>query len=199
MAIMKTLEDQALVSLYLSGEEKAFEILLVRHKSKVFRFIYLKLKDRDLANDIFQETFVKVINTLHLGNYNEEGKFLPWVMRIAHNLVIDHFRRVSKVKMINENSSNIEGFNIFSVLKSEDDHVLCAMSKSELHHQLIELIDHLPESQQDIIRMRLFQELSFKDISEKENISINTALGRMRYALMNLRKLIDKHNIVVDI
>lgn len=196
---IKTMDDQQLVCAYLEGNNKAFETLLMRHKNKIHRFIYMKVKNQDLTEDIFQETFVKIINTLKLGNYNEEGKFLPWAMRIAHNLVIDHFRKSSKVRMVSESSSKSEDFSIFSVLHSGDDNTLQAMSRTELETQMVELIDYLPDTQQEIIRMRIFQNLSFKDIAELEGISINTALGRMRYALMNLRKLIDKHQLTVDI
>lgn len=196
---IKLMDDQELLSAYLAGNNAAFETLLLRHKNKIFRFIYLKVKNQDLANDIFQDTFVKIINTLQLGNYNEEGKFLPWAMRIAHNLVIDHFRKNSKVKLISESSSSKEDFSIFNILSTEEANSLQRISKTELENQMLSLIDYLPESQQEIIRMRIFQDLSFKDIAEMENISINTALGRMRYALMNLRKLIEKHNLTVEI
>jgi RNA polymerase sigma-70 factor (ECF subfamily) len=196
---MKTMDDHQLVTAYLSGNNKAFETLLMRHKQKIYRFIYLKIKSQELADDIFQETFVKIIQTLQLGNYNEEGKFLPWAMRIAHNLVIDHFRKASKVRMLSETSSRNEDFSIFSVLSNGDENQLQSMSRGELETQMVELIDYLPESQQEIIRMRIFQNLSFKDIADMEGISINTALGRMRYALMNLRKLIEKHQLVTDI
>ena len=197
--IMKRLDDRELVSLYIDGNEKAFEQLLMRHKEKMFRFIYLKVRDRDLAEDLFQETFVKIINTLKLGAYNEEGKFLPWAMRIAHNLVIDHFRRSSKVRMISESSSLKDDFNIFSVLASDSKNVQEQLVYDELEQQMVELIEYLPENQKDILKMRIFQDLSFKDIAEMEDISINTALGRMRYALINLRKLIEKHQLVTDI
>ena len=193
--IMKRLDDRELVSLYINGEEKAFEQLLLRHKERIYRFIYLKVKDRALADDLFQETFVKIINTLKLGSYNEEGKFLPWAMRIAHNLVIDHFRRSSKVRMISESSSLKEDFNIFSVLSCETKNVQEQIVYDELENQMVDLIEYLPQSQKDILKMRIFQDLSFKDIAEMEDISINTALGRMRYALINLRKHIEKHNI----
>jgi RNA polymerase sigma-70 factor (ECF subfamily) len=196
---MKRLDDRELVSLYIDGNEKAFEQLLMRHKEKMFRFIYLKVRDRDLAEDLFQETFVKVINTLKLGAYNEEGKFLPWAMRIAHNLVIDHFRRSSKVRMISESSSLKDDFNIFSVLANDSKNVQEQWIYDELEQQMVELIEHLPENQKDILKMRIFQDLSFKDIAEMEDISINTALGRMRYALINLRKLIEKHQLVTEI
>jgi RNA polymerase sigma-70 factor (ECF subfamily) len=196
---MKRLDDRELVSLYINGNEKAFEQLLMRHKEKMFRFIYLKVRDRDLAEDLFQETFVKIINTLKLGAYNEEGKFLPWAMRIAHNLVIDHFRRSSKVRMISESSSLKDDFNIFSVLANDSKNVQEQWIYDELEQQMVELIEHLPENQKDILKMRIFQDLSFKDIAEMEDISINTALGRMRYALINLRKLIEKHQLVTEI
>jgi RNA polymerase sigma-70 factor (ECF subfamily) len=197
--IMKRLDDHELVSLYINGEEKAFEELLLRHKDKIYRFIYLKVKDKALSDDLFQETFVKIINTLKLGSYNEEGKFLPWSMRIAHNLVIDHFRRSNKVRMISESSSLKENFNIFSVLSCETKNVEEQLMHDELEHQMVDLIDYLPQSQKDILKMRIFQDLSFKDIAEMEDISINTALGRMRYALINLRKLIEKHELVTEI
>ncbi len=196
---MKTMDDQQLIAIYLTGDNKAFETLLLRHKNRIFHFILMKIKDRELADDIFQETFVKIINTLQLGKYNEEGKFLPWAMRIAHNLIIDHFRKTSKVRMISESSSFSDDYSIFNVLSTGEENTLETMTRTELETQMVDLIDHLPETQREIIQMRIFQDLSFKDIAEMENISINTALGRMRYALMNLRKLIDKHQLVIDI
>ena len=196
--INKQTEDRDLILAYVKGNEKAFEILVMRHKNKIHRFIYMKLRDQDLTEDIFQETFIKVINTIKLGSYNEEGKFLPWAMRIAHNLVIDHFRRTARVKMISESSSKTSDFNIFSVLKIEDDSIEQTMMKGELASQMVELVEFLPANQREVLKMRLFQDLSFQDISEKENISINTALGRMRYALINLRKLIEKHELVIE-
>jgi RNA polymerase sigma-70 factor (ECF subfamily) len=192
-------DDHQLVKQYIDGDEQAFEILLLRHKDRIFRSIYNKLRDYDLAEDIFQEAFIKIIQTLKLGNYNEEGKFLPWAMRIAQNLVIDHFRKSGRVRMINENSSRSEEFTIFSVLKQEDPNFLEAVSKSELENQMLQLLDYLPESQKEIIEKRIFQDLSFKEIADAEGISINTALGRMRYALINMRKMIEKHQLVTDI
>jgi RNA polymerase sigma-70 factor (ECF subfamily) len=196
---MKCLDDRELVFLYINGEEKAFEHLLMRHKEKIYRLIYLKVKDKALADDLFQETFVKIINTLKLGSYNEEGKFLPWAMRIAHNLVIDHFRRSNKVRMISESSSQRDDFNIFSVLSCETKNVQEQITYDELENQMVDLIEYLPKSQKDILKMRIFQDLSFKDIAEMEDISINTALGRMRYALINMRKLIEKYQLVTEI
>lgn len=196
---MRHLDDQQLVSLYTNGKEQAFEVLLLRHKDKIFRSVYNKVRDRELAEDIFQETFVKIINTLKLGNYNEEGKFLPWAMRIAQNLVIDHFRKSGRMRMIGERNSRNEEFSIFSVLKLEDANIEQSITREELEQQMISLIDYLPESQRDIIMKRIFQDLSFKEIADMEDISINTALGRMRYALINLRKMIEKHQLVTDI
>jgi len=197
--LVKRCDDSDLVSSYLMGNEKAFEELLYRHKDKIYRFIYLKVRKQEIAEDIFQETFVKVINTLKLGAYNEEGKFLPWAMRIAHNLVIDYFRKVNKVRMISESSSKHEDFTVFSTLSVQDKNIQEEICHIELQGQMVDLINYLPESQRDILVMRLYQEMSFKDIAEKENISINTALGRMRYALINMRKLIDKHELVTTI
>lgn len=194
----KLMDDRELISAYIKGNEQAFKALLMRHKSKIYRFIVMKVNDRELADDIFQETFIKIINTLKLGAYNEEGKFLPWAMRIAHNLIIDHFRKVGKVTLISESSSLKADYTIFNTLKAGDDNAEEHITRSELHNQMVELIEHLPDVQRDILKMRLFQDLSFKDIAEKEDISINTALGRMRYALINLRKLIEKHQLVVD-
>lgn len=190
------LEDRALVSQYLTGNEKAFETLLMRHKDRIYNYIFMKIRDHAKSQDIFQDTFIKVVKTLKKGKYNEEGKFLPWAMRIAHNLMIDYFRKANKVRMISESSSKTDDFNIFSVLELKDDNVEDSITKGELEQQMVELIDHLPDAQRDILRMRIFKEMSFKDIAEKEDVSINTALGRMRYALINMRKLIEKHNLV---
>ncbi len=193
---MNKFEDRELVSAYLDGNEKAFETLLLRHKDKVYRFIYMKVRDGALAEDIFQDTFIKVVRTLKGGSYNEEGKFLPWAMRIAHNLIIDYFRKKNKVRLISESSSMRDDYNVFHTIDNDEKNVEETMSQTELEEQMVELIDYLPESQRDILRKRIFKEMSFKDIAEEEDISINTALGRMRYALINLRKLIDKHNMV---
>ena len=196
---LSKLEDKALVSTYISGNEKAFEILLTRHKSRVFNYINMKIRDHALSQDIFQETFIKVVRTLKKGTYNEEGKFIPWVMRIAHNLMIDHFRKANKVRMVSESSSRSEDFTIFNVLQVEDDNVKDIIIHDELVDQMVDLIEYLPEAQKNMLKMRIFKEMSFKDIAYKEDISINTALGRMRYALINIRKLIDKHNILTPL
>lgn len=191
--------DSELISRYRAGDEKAFEILLLRHKDKIYRFIYLKLKDASLANDVFQDTFIKVVNTIKAGSYNEEGKFLPWAMRIAHNLVIDHFRKTAKVRMVSESSSLNDDYNIFHTISEKNKNVQEEMMFDELKDQMLTLVKHLPENQKEMIQLRIFQDLSFKEIAEMKDISINTALGRMRYALMNIRKLVEKHQMVVDL
>lgn len=193
------MEDRELITLYIKGEEKAFEVLLNRHKNRIFNHILVKVRDHSTAQDLFQETFIKIVNTLKKGNYNEEGKFLPWAMRIAHNLTIDYFRKNNKVKLISESSSRNEDFTIFNLLKAEDANVEDEMMYNELVKQMTELVEHLPETQRDILNMRIFKGMSFKSIALKEDVSINTALGRMRYALINLRKLIEKHNLVTPL
>jgi RNA polymerase sigma-70 factor (ECF subfamily) len=196
--LVQRMEDRDLITAYVNGNDVAFEELLMRHKDKIYRFIYLKVRKQEIAEDIFQETFVKVINTLKLGNYNEEGKFLPWAMRIAHNLVIDYFRKTNRVRLISESSSKRDDYTIFHTIATEDKNVQEEWCSGELENQMVELIEHLPQTQRDILKMRLYKEMSFKDIADLENISINTALGRMRYALINLRKLIEKHQLVTD-
>ncbi len=191
-------DDRTLITKYISGEEKAFEVLLLRHKDRIYRSIQMKVRDEALANDLFQDAFIKIINTLKAGNYNEEGKFLPWALRIAQNLVIDHFRKSNKVKMISESSSLKDDYNILHTLKLEEGTIEQQIGRDELEGQVVELIDHLPESQREILKLRIYNDMSFKDIAELYDISINTALGRMRYALINLRKLMEKYNVVTE-
>jgi len=192
-------EDHVLINEYISGNEKAFEALLMRHKDRVHRFILMKLKDADLTEDIFQETFIKVINTLKKGNYNEEGKFLPWALRIAHNLIIDYFRKANRVRFVSETTYKDSDFNIFDVLSDQSLNIEQLIIKDELETQMVDLVRFLPKSQRDVLEMRIFQELSFQDIADQEGISINTALGRMRYALMNMRKLIQEHQLMIEV
>ena len=194
-----TLTDQELIRAYLQGDEKSFEILLNRNKDRVFGYILSKIKNYDLANDIFQDVFIKVVRTLKKGTYNEEGKFLPWVLTIAHNLVIDHFRRDKKMPTISETSFANEDFDIFSVLKLTDKNAEDKLIKSQMESELVGLIDLLPNDQRDVLHKRIFKEMSFKDIAEIKDISINTALGRMRYALINLRKIIEQKEICLHI
>ena len=195
---LKNLADQELISLYLSGNEGAFAQLLKRHKDRLFRYINSKVRDADLANDIFQDAFMKVIMTMKSGNYNEEGKFLPWLMRISHNLIIDHFRKTNKVRFLSESRTLNEEFTIFHKLSTDEKNYLEERCETELESQMLGLLDHLPAMQREIIQMRIFQDMSFKEIAEMEDVSINTALGRMRYALINMRKLIDSNNIVME-
>jgi RNA polymerase sigma-70 factor (ECF subfamily) len=195
---LQILADQELISLYLSGNEGAFAQLLKRHKDRLFRYINSKVRDADLANDIFQDAFMKVIMTMKSGNYNEEGKFLPWLMRISHNLIIDHFRKTNKVRFLSESRTLNEEFTIFHKLSSDEKNYLEERCETELESQMLGLLDHLPAMQREIIQMRIFQDMSFKEIAEMEDVSINTALGRMRYALINMRKLIDSNKIVMD-
>ncbi|MBU2951979.1 sigma-70 family RNA polymerase sigma factor [Tamlana agarivorans] len=185
--------DATLVSNYIKGDEKALETLIVRHKQKIYSFIYSKVYDRDVAEDIFQDTFIKVIRTLKRGAYNEEGKFLPWVMRISHNLVIDFFRKSNRMPKF-DNSGE---FSIFSVLSDSSLNAEKTIIKEQVENDVRRLVDKLPEDQREVLLLRIYNDMSFKEISDKTGVSINTALGRMRYALINLRKIIDKHNIVL--
>ncbi len=185
--------DASLVREYLKGNENSLSILITRHQSRIYSFIYSKVYDKDVAEDVFQDTFIKVINTLKRGKYNEEGKFLPWVMRIAHNLVIDHFRKNKRMPMF-ENKGD---FNIFSVLCDGDLNIEKQIIKDQIELDVQELIKELPEDQLEVLTMRIYKDMSFKEISERTGVSINTALGRMRYALINLRKIIEKHNLIL--
>jgi len=188
---VQNFSDQQLVSAFLSGDSLSIERLIIRHKDKVFRFILSKVKDVDLANDIFQEVFIKVINKLREGRYNEEGKFISWVMRISHNMVIDHFRKEARVKMIRPNDE----YDIFNTLGEEADSTEDDMVRAQVFKELKVLIEYLSDEQREVLEMRYYAGMTFKEISEECDISINTALGRMRYALMNLRKLQEKHQI----
>lgn len=185
--------DSKLVSDYINGNEISLEILIKRHQQRLFSFIYSKVKNKDITEDIFQDTFIKVIRTLKKGNYNEEGKFLPWVVRISHNLIIDYFRKSNRMPKFR----NTDEFDIFSVL---GDGVLNAekkIIKEQIHADVRELINELPEEQKQVLVMRMYNDMSFNEISENTGVSINTALGRMRYALINLRKLIEKNKIIL--
>ena len=193
--LLSNLSDQELVKKYIKGDNFSFEILLNRHKNRVFAFIMSKIKNKDISEDVFQDTYVKVVNSLQKGKYNEEGKFLPWVMRIAHNLVIDHFRKQKKMHMIRSNSD----FDIFDVIKDNEINIDEKLIKDQVYYDLKSLIELLPADQMEVLKMRYFEELSFKKIAQKIDISINTALGRMRYALINLRALSKKHHIDLHI
>ena len=187
------IQDAELVSNYIQGNENALSILIERHKQRIYSFIYSKVYDRDITEDIFQDTFIKVIRTLKLGKYNEEGKFLPWVMRIAHNLVIDHFRKNSRMPKFD----NAGEFSIFSVLSDSSLNAEKSIIKEQVEEDVRRIIEELPDDQKQVLMMRMYQDMSFKEISERTGVSINTALGRMRYALINMRKVIEQKNIVL--
>ncbi|MAP01460.1 MAG: RNA polymerase subunit sigma-24 [Flavobacteriales bacterium] len=192
------LADKQLVRNYLDGNDYSFEVLLKRHQDRVFNYINKLVKDSDVANDIFQDTFIKVISTLKRGMYNEEGKFLPWVMRIAHNLVIDYFRNSSKMPVVGrKNSSENDEFDIFQILKLEDCTVEDEIVEQQIFNDVRSLVELLPLEQREVVKMRHFMGMSFKDIADSSGVSINTALGRMRYALINLRKMIKEHDIML--
>lgn len=187
------LPDAILVQQYIAGNELALSQLVERHQSRIYGFIYSKLNDRDLCDDIFQDTFIKVIRTLKTKTYNEEGKFLPWVIRIAHNLIVDHYRKNKKMPMTRET----EEYSIFEFLKDTSSTIEGQLITEQVEMDLKRLIEELPNDQKEVLVMRMYEDLSFKEISEQTGVSINTALGRMRYALMNLRKLIEKNQIVL--
>jgi RNA polymerase sigma-70 factor (ECF subfamily) len=185
--------DAILVKNYISGDESALTSLIERHQSKIYGFIYSKVNDRDLSDDIFQDTFIKVINTLKTKSYNEEGKFLPWVMRIAHNLVVDHYRKSNKMPFNRET----EEYSIFNYMSDNAPTIESKIITDQVEADLTRLLDELPEDQKEVLVMRMYQDLSFKEISELTGVSINTALGRMRYAVINLRKIIEKNQIIL--
>lgn len=189
----KTISDSILVSEYINGKEAALAILINRHQQRIFSFIYSKVQDKDLTKDIFQDTFIKVIRTLKKGNYNEEGKFLPWVMRIAHNLVIDYFRKNNRIPIF----KNTDEFDIFSILNDGSLNAEKQLIQEQIFDDVRELINELPDEQKEVLVMRMYKDMSFREISENTGVSINTALGRMRYALINMRKLIEKHKIIL--
>jgi RNA polymerase sigma-70 factor, ECF subfamily len=185
--------DALLVKDYIAGDENALAALIKRHESKIYGFIYSKIADREVSNDIFQDTFIKVIKTLKTNSYNEEGKFLPWIMRIAHNLIIDYFRKSKKMPFFRET----EEFSIFSIMSDDSLTVENQIIADQVEVDIRRLVEELPADQKEVLIMRMYQDMSFKEISETTGVSINTALGRMRYAIMNLRKIIEKHQIVL--
>lgn len=195
MKAWKEKSDLELIQAYVSGNEVGIEVLLGRYKSKIYTSIYLQVKDEYLAEDIFQETFIKVIKTLKLGKYNDEGKFLPWVVRIAQNMVIDHFRKVKRSPTV----VSSDGYDIFGVLEFAEESTESKLSVSQRDVDLKKIIQLLPDDQKEVLIMRHFCEMSFKDIAEVTEVSINTALGRMRYALGNLRKMIEEHKMMLNV
>ena len=192
--LLHTFSDQQLVSNYLEGNVSALETLVKRHKERIYTFVISKVRNQELAEDIFQDVFFKVIKSLQKGKYNEEGKFLPWVMRIAHNLVIDHFRKAKRMPILGKLKSD-DDFDIFDIVSNGEQTSEYTMMEGEQHEQLKKMVQELPEEQRQVLVMRHYEELSFKEIAEKTGVSINTALGRMRYALINLRKIMEEHRV----
>jgi len=184
--------DYDLIKQYLAGDSSSLEYLINRHKNKVFSYIIMIVKKQELAEDIFQDTFIKVIKSLHSGKYSEEGRFVSWVMRIAHNLIIDFYRKNKRFKTISDTDTEVSIFNSvkFSDKNVEDDLVSIQIN-SDLHN----IVDQLPEEQKEVVVLRYYKNLSFKEIAEQTNVSINTALGRMRYAVLNMRKIMEESNI----
>lgn len=185
--------DSVLITDYLNGNNASFERLLNRYKNRVYGFVYSKVNNASLADDIFQDTFIKVVKTLQAGNYKEQGRFLSWVLRIAHNLVVDHYRKTNR--MPTYESSN-HTFDIMSSLSETEMNVEYQLIENQIHKDLLALIDELPHNQKEVLHMRLYQDMSFKDIAFNTGVSINTALGRMRYAVINLRKIIEERNLI---
>lgn len=186
------LDDYDLIKQYLGGNSTSLEILINRHKSKVFSYIMMVMKKRELAEDIFQDTFIKVIKSLHAGKYSEEGRFVSWVMRIAHNLIIDFYRKNKNLKTISDDETEVPLFNStkFSEKNIEDELVL-----DQVHKDLHVVVDQLPKEQRDVVILRYYRDYSFKEIAEQTSVSINTALGRMRYAIINMRKIMETSNV----
>lgn len=190
------MNDQALIQAYISGDTACFECLLNRHRDRVYSYIFMMVKHADHAEDIFQDTFIRVIQTLQGGKYTDEGKFLPWVLRIAHNLIIDHFRKQKRMPAFNSDSDD---FNIFDVIRQEELSAEEQLIRSQTEQSLQQLIHRLPKEQKEVLYMRHYAEMSFSEIAEQTGVSINTALGRMRYALINLRKMMEKSGMVSPI
>jgi len=191
---IKEKNDSVLVKGYMDGCEHSLAVLIKRHKLKIYNFIYSKVFDRDIAEDIFQDTFIKVIKTLRKGAYQEEGKFLPWVMRISHNLVIDHFRKKNRIPIFESKDE----FDIFQIIGDDVPNIEINMIDNQVVEDIQKLIAKLSVDQRDVLTMRLYKDMSFKEIAETSGVSINTALGRMRYAVINIRKMIEEHQIVLS-
>ncbi|MBP7780561.1 MAG: sigma-70 family RNA polymerase sigma factor [Paludibacteraceae bacterium] len=195
MDALNQLTDEALVQMYANGDDSAFDVLLCRYKRKVFSYINMVVKDKDVASDLFQETFIKVVSTIRQNRYKENGKFVAWLMRIAHNLVIDHFRRDSAENLVSGEADGEGEPSIFDTIQIYDKNVEDEMIEKQVYADLVKLVDSLPEAQREVLKMRFYQDLSFKEIAEATGVSINTALGRMRYALINLRTLANENHI----
>lgn len=192
---LKKLSDQKLLNEYLTGNESALTELIGRHRKRIFDYIVMMVKDQDIAADIFQETLIKVVKFLDDGRYKESGKFLSWVLRIAHNQVIDHFRQKKQLNNISESEA---GYDILNTKKFSDSTIEDRMITQQIEEDIRKLVEFLPEEQKEVVMLRYYMGLSFKEIAEQTNVSINTALGRMRYALINLRKIIDEKQLTLS-
>jgi RNA polymerase sigma-70 factor (ECF subfamily) len=188
------LTDEQLVRLFIDGETEALDILINRHKNRIFTSIYLLIKDKYLAEDIFQDLFIKIIENLRSNNYKEENKFLQWAMRIAHNLCVDHFRRLKKEPVIKTSNDR----DIFDILDFREPNAEQTIMKNQSHNKVMQMVDQLPEDQREVIILRHFADLKFKEISELLHCSVNTALGRMRYGLINIRKMIEENHLALQ-
>lgn len=193
---LHTLTDDVLVKAYAQGDNQAFDTLLKRHQAKVFSYIYSIVKNRDLADDLFQETFVKAITTIKQGRYSESGKFSAWISRIAHNLIIDYYRQEKSENLV---SADDEVVDVLNRKELSDINIEDAMVTTQIHTDVRRIIDALPENQREVLLMRYYRDMSFKEIAEATNVSINTALGRMRYAIINMRRIADENNIVLTL
>ena len=191
------ISDDILIKEFKSGNNKCFDIILEKYQQRVFSYIFKMVKDQELTNDIFQEVFIKVITNLKKENYNHEGKLISWILRIAHNQAIDFFRKDSKMSIVGRSSNVSDDFNIFDLIHLEDDSIEDIMVSEQIMNDVKALVEHLPEDQKEVVKMRFFKQMSFKDIADKTGVSINTSLGRMRYALINLRKLIADKNLIL--
>ena len=194
---METITDSLLISRYQKGDENALSILISRHQKELFSFIFYKLMDEELANDVFQDTFMKIIVSLKEGRYNDDGKFILWAKRIAHNLIIDHYRLKSKHIKVSETTYENEEFSIFDLLKETEENIEERLITNQIYDDLMKMLVFLPENQQEVIRLRFFDGLSFKEIAEQTNTSINTTLGRVRYALINMRKIMEENQVIL--
>ena len=188
------LKDKELILSYLDGNEKAFEELLSRHKQRIYTSIYLFVKDQAQAEDIFQDVFIKIVDTLRKGKYNHEGKFLQWALRISYNMCVDNFRRSKRRPTV----SPTDTFDIFDVLENQEDNVEETMMKSQTHERIRKLVDALPPEQREVVILRHYADMSFKEISLLTRVSINTALGRMRYALINIRRMMEEKQVTLQ-
>jgi len=194
---METHTDSLLISRYQKGDENTLSILISRHQKELFSFIFYKLMDEELANDVFQDTFMKIIVSLKEGRYNDDGKFILWAKRIAHNLIIDHYRLKSKHIKVSETTYENEEFSIFDLLKETEENIEERLITNQIYDDLMKMLVFLPENQQEVIKLRFFDGLSFKEIAEQTNTSINTTLGRVRYALINMRKIMEENQIIL--